>query len=124
MKLSELVQTQVQWEGDRGITNHNDNLIRTQDELNEAFEETEDLPRLMEMIDVCIVLAGGMGRIVERLGLYTTAVDELLATKIATNHRKYDLEIMQSNTSSQGQFMCRHYWSVDPSEWETDGDFY
>lgn len=116
MEIDTLITHQIEWERIRGIDNPNDNLPRTLDELNEAFEETDPVKRLEEMVDVLIVLVGGMGKVCERLGIEPQEVNDLIEWKLSKNARKYDIEYFESNPTNTAITFVRHYWS-HPEQW-------
>jgi hypothetical protein len=124
MEIERLISNQKAWEAERGIVNGNDNLNRTQVELDEAFEETDAYKRLVEMCDVLIILSGGMAKICEKLDLPHNVVSSIIEEKLEINEHKYPQEVFDAHSPETAVSMCRHYWKVDPDEWEGGGDVY
>jgi hypothetical protein len=124
MNLSELIHHQQQWESERGINNPNCNIPRIQVELDEAKAETDPLKILEELIDVQIILAGGLAKAAEEAGCQIGDINEMILTKLAINSIKYDVEVFQSNPTEIAVTFARHYWKVDPDEWEVGNDYY
>jgi hypothetical protein len=124
MNLSELISHQQAWEAERGINNPNCNIPRIQVELDEAKAETDPLKILEELIDVQIILAGGLAKAAEEAGCQIGDINEMILTKLAINSAKYQEEIFAANPTSTAIIFARHYWKVDPDEWEVDGDVY
>ena len=113
MKISELIAHQRDWEQDLGLTRLNQgdhSAARTQEELDEYREEADPLKKLMEAVDVLIVIAGGMGQLAEELGISYEKVDELLLEKLETNQRKYDPEVFRSHPLTTAISRSRFYW--------------
>jgi len=126
MNLGELIRHQKEWEQERGLdlVNVGYNLPRAQVEMDEAFEETNPLGKLIEMCDVIIVLSGGMAKLLDELGLEPEDADRMIERKLEINELKYDTEIFAAHQMMDALTRVRHYWNVDPGEWEVDGDIY
>jgi hypothetical protein len=122
--LEPLIQHQFDWETDRGIDNPQYNIPRIRIELEEAAVETEPLKVLEELIDVQIILAGGMAKAVKDAGYHIGDINEMILAKLAINSIKYDVEVFQSNPTEIAVTFARHYWKVDPDEWEVGNDYY
>lgn len=124
MRLSELVAYQKRWEGVRGIQNQNHNIDRIQVELDEAREEPNPYKRLIELIDVAIITAGGMYKLCDELGIPYSDVDFLLREKLQVNELKYNPKYFEGVTPEQGQLLARYYWALEQPEMGTPNDVY
>ena len=76
------------------------------------------------MVDVLIILAGGMGRLCAELGYPPEQVGVMVAAKLAVNRTKYPEEAFFGITASWAICRCRQLWSVDPDEWGDGGEYY
>lgn len=110
MQIHELVSHQRQWEGNRGIKNPNHNLDRTQLELDEAKEEMDPMKRLVEMVDVLIILSGGMARLCDDLGVKEDTIDDIIRLKLDLNDKKYEQETFDSHSVETAVSRSRHYF--------------
>jgi len=124
MKWSELVSYQKDWETKRRIDNPNHNIDRIQVELDEAREATSPKDRLIELIDVAIITAGGMYKLCDELGIPYSEVDLMLRDKLQINELKYNPKLFEGVTPEQGQMLARYYWALDQPEMGTPTDVY
>lgn len=123
MKIKDLISHQFTWESERGINNPNHNLDRVQDELIEAFEESDPDKRLTEMLDVLIILSGGIAKLANELGMSYEVVESRLIGKLSMNEDKYPVESMWGIATDWAVYRCRHYWTHDLTDWG-EGEYY
>lgn len=91
-------------------------LDRTRQELDEAkyaheYETPEAL--LYELIDVQIFIHSLMGKVANQLGVEPAAIDQMIETKMAANHTKYDEAFFRNGwDTSQAITVARHWWNL------------
>jgi hypothetical protein len=108
--MKELIAYQQRWEAERGIVNGNYNLDRTQLEMDEAKEEADPFKKLVEMVDVVIIVAGGMARLCDELGLPYDEVDNLIKMKLEINNIKYALEFFDGRDPNEAMAIAKDLW--------------
>jgi hypothetical protein len=110
MNLSELIESQVKWESDRGIKNHNWGGDRIQLELDEAKEEPDLYRKLMEYADVTIITMGSVGAVLKALDLTAEDFEKIIDAKTAVNDQKYPLSEFEGKPVDEAILDCREVW--------------
>jgi hypothetical protein len=90
------------------------NASRTRDELDEYEEETDPHKKLMEAVDVLIIMTGGMYKLADELGLPYEQIDELIKMKLQINEEKYDLSLYKGRSTEGAIRAARNFWSMEP----------
>lgn len=121
---AELCQYQQDWEEPRGLDklNVDYNIPRTREELDEAEAETDPLLKLEEMIDVLIVLHGGMYKLALELGMPYDSLDKMIEAKMITNSAKYSQSLFDTRSTAEGVQAARHYWALGILPEEIEGN--
>jgi hypothetical protein len=117
MNIAELCQWQKDWETARRMDKLNSpdyNAKRTRQELDEYDEETDPQAKLMEAVDVLIVLTGGMYKLADELGLPYEKIDELVKLKLGINEEKYALPFYSGRSTEGAVRAIKLFWEMEP----------
>ena len=103
-------------------------LDRTRQELDEAkYAHEHETPEalLYELIDVQIFIHSLMGKVADQLGVDPEAIDQMIETKMAANHTKYDQAFFGNGHSTETAItLARHWHNLGLSEERLGNDVY
>jgi len=119
-ELAQLISHSGMWEHERGIKNPNYGAYRTGDELIEFETETDPFLKLMEAVDIMIVLWGGVDKLLKEQGMCPEQFESLVEQKFDINDRKYQLKYFREMPVEKAIEYSRFIWAFDQPEWTED----
>lgn len=98
-----------------------------QQELSEAIEAyLHETPKDLatEVCDVVIFAHSLLGRLAEQMGWEPEDIDQLIETKMALNHTKYDEDFFASRKPEDAIACARHWWNLGLADEQLANDYY